>query len=107
MLLDRAGTAEQKPPSASRLHFFPHEILMLSFLKKGKYQSSNGSLAIATGSVASLATAAEVLLVLGEKATEKSSKRRHRKTSKMEKNTKDREEGSGAVCVYARLRFTL
>lgn len=35
--------------------------------------------------MASLATAAEVLLVLGEKATEKSSKRRHRKASKMEK----------------------
>lgn len=59
--------------------------------------------------MASLATAEEVLLVLREKATEKSSKRRHRKASKMEKkkNTKDREEGSGAVCVYARLRFTL
>lgn len=61
---------------------------MLSSPKKGKYQSSNGSLAIATGSVASLATAAEVLLVLGEKATEKSSKRRHRKASKMERTQK-------------------
>lgn len=80
---------------------------MLASLKKGKYQSSNGNLAIATGSAASLATAAEALLVPGEKATEKSHKRRHRKASKTEKAQKTEKEGSGAVRVYTRLQFTL
>lgn len=53
------------------------------------------------GSVASLATAAEALLVPGEKATEKSSKRRHRKSLQNGKSTKDREgRFRGGVCLH-------
>lgn len=105
----RAGTAEQKPPTTSHLHFFPHEILMLPSLKKKKRKISiqswepchSNRLCGIFGNCSRSPPSS------GRKGHRKEQQEEAQKSLQNGKNTKDREEDSGAVCVHATLQFTL